>query len=93
MTDQLPTISLVMHDADSSKVLRRSLESMLYVYDQCAVRATVTAVEELKRGRASESMRNERRVVEYQRRVAIAQALIDQLPDEPKPIAAPMGEA
>lgn len=93
MSDELPTISLVMHDADSSKVLRRALESMAYVYDQCAVQATVTAVTELKLKRVSESIRNERRVVEYQRRVALVQALIDQLPAEPKPIAAPMGEA
>jgi hypothetical protein len=95
VTDFVPVeLTLVLTDPDALRLVARSIDNLFYVYDQCALQSEQTVARELDLGRPSEARRNEARVVEYRRRMAVLAELRAQLPlEESATILAPMGES
>ena len=85
-------IRLVLHDADSGKLLRRALENAHFQHRSMVVMAGESVARELELKRPSEARRQERRVAELKRRQDLLQQLVDQLPDDTKPLAAALGD-
>lgn len=77
----VPTVSLVLHEADSLRVLRSALESAARLNRDAAGYHVATGKLRAQAGDTSEANRHKRVAAEYQRRVALAQQLADQLPD------------
>ena len=76
----IPTTSLVMHEADSARVLRAALESWVRLQGSLATYHDETGRIRRAAGDASEGARHKRQAAEYRRRQALAQQLVDQLP-------------
>ena len=81
MTD---TVTLQLADADSIRVLRGALEGQVRVLKASATYHEETGRIRRQAGDAAESNRHKRQAAEYQRRLGLAQQLVDQLP-EPAP--------
>lgn len=78
----IPTTSLVMHEADSARVLRAALESWVRLQDSLATYHDETGRIRRAAGDVSEGSRHKRKAAEYRRRQALAQQLVDQLPTD-----------
>lgn len=89
----IPQVSLVLHEPDSGKVLRRALESYRDFLQHAVTTADTAAEAMAKAGGklAGEASRAQRRGVEFQRRLVLAQQLVDQLPDTGAALPAPKG--
>lgn len=80
----IPTVTLVMHDADSIRVLRAALAGAVRLQQASATYHEETGKIRRTAGDTAEANRHKRQAAEYRRREALAQQLADQLPDEPK---------
>lgn len=78
----IPTTSLVMHEADSARVLRAALESWVRLQASFATYHDETGRIRAKATEAAEAARHKRQAAEYRRRQALAQQLVDQLPTD-----------
>jgi hypothetical protein len=89
----IPQVSLVLHEPDSGKVLRRALEAYRDFLQHAAASADTNATNLAKAGGklADEASRAQRRAAEFQRRQALAQQLVDQLPDTGAALPVPKG--
>ena len=92
MTAELGDVRLVMHHADSAKLLRAALANSLHFHQVMVVQATSTFRFELERKQPREALRHERRAAEFARRLDLVQQLLDQLPTDSQALDAPMGE-
>jgi hypothetical protein len=91
VSGDLPMLRLVLHDADSVRVLRGALVSSQRMLTSSAGYHTATSQLKRSAGDVSESNRHKRQAAEYARRAALLQQFLDQLPVEPAP-PAPKGE-
>lgn len=80
-----PNVTLVMHDADSVRVLRAALVGQLRVLQVTAKYHEETATVRVTKQDAIEASRHKRLAAVFQRRVELCQQLVDQLPAEPAP--------
>lgn len=81
----IPQVSLVLHDADSIRVLRAALDGAVRHQQACATYHDETGKIRRAAGDTGEANRHKRQAAEYRRREALAQQLVDQLPTEPAP--------
>lgn len=77
MTDQ---VSVALREADSLKLLHRAFAGSRDCWASLAIRAKVTSDNAAKARDTREAARHAARVTEYERRAAIVQSWIDQLP-------------
>lgn len=80
-------VTLRMSEPDSMRVLRAALANACTLHRKAADYHDATGKIRRSEGDASEANRHRRTAAEYQRRAALAQQLLDQLPDEPAPTA------
>lgn len=85
----IPQVSLVLHEPDSGRVLRRALENYAAFLESAVVHATRAARCGVHPG---EVARAKRRAAEFQRRLMLAQQLVAQLPDTGPDLTAPKGD-
>lgn len=76
----VPSVSLVLHEPDSVRVLRAALEAQARLYHASARYHAETAPLRAKANDPAAARDHKRQANEYQRRAALAQALVDQLP-------------
>lgn len=79
-----PTVSLVLHEPDSLRVLRAALEGQARLYASFATYHHDTAPIRAAAGEPSEAKRHKRQAATYRQREALALQLVDQLPTTPK---------
>lgn len=79
------SITLVLHHADSVRVLRAALVGQLRVLQTTATYHEETGQVRVTKQDAVEASRHKRLGAEYRRRVGLCQQLVDQLPAEPTP--------
>ncbi len=78
----IPQVSLVLHEADSLKVLRAALAGAVRLHQASADYHTATGRIRRDASDAAEANRHKRMATEYGRRTTLAQQLLDQLPAE-----------
>lgn len=89
----IPQVSLVLHDGDSLILLRRALENAVTLHAGRVTLADAQATSWAAANQPAEAARNARRSIELERRRALLQQLVDQLPTDTSALPeAPMGE-
>lgn len=78
----IPQVSLVLHDADSIRVLRGALAGAVRLHQASATYHEETGKLRRAAGDTPEANRHKRQAAEYRRREALTQQLVDQLPDD-----------
>lgn len=73
-------VVLMLADPDSLRLLHRALAGSRDCWASLAIRAKVTSDNATKARDTREAARHAARVTEYQRRAAVVQAWIDELP-------------